>query len=118
MTSLLDLGQILKRLTQTFMEDMFISTSSVMLLSSAGTEYQVYLADGESKQDVEKIVLGRDDPVIEIIEAEKTELTKYDVLEDPKYKAVSESSIANFEKKDNCLLTTRLCKRRLKKSSS
>ncbi len=29
---------------------------------------------------------------MEIIEDEKRELTKYDVLEDPKYKDVSESS--------------------------
>ena len=33
-TSLLDLGQILKRLTQTFIDDMFINTTSVMLLST------------------------------------------------------------------------------------
>jgi serine phosphatase RsbU (regulator of sigma subunit) len=97
MTSLLDLGQILKRLTQTFMEDMFINTSSVMLLSSAGSEYQVYLAHGERKQDVEKMIVKRDEPLMEIIEENKKELTKYDVLEDPKYKAVSESCASNFE---------------------
>jgi sigma-B regulation protein RsbU (phosphoserine phosphatase) len=97
MTSLLDLGQILNRMVQTFMEDMFIDTSSVVLLTSAGTEYQVTLADGERKQDVEKIVLNRDDPLMEIIEERKKELTKYDVLEDPKFRSVSESCAANFE---------------------
>ena len=39
----------------------------------------------------------RDDPLMEIIEGEKKELTKYDVLEDPKYKDVSENFDANFE---------------------
>ena len=97
MTSLLNLDEILKRLVQTFMEDMFINTSSVMLLSSAGTEYQVYLADGERKQDVDKIVFKRDEPLMEVIESEKRELTKYDVIEGPKYKEVSESCAANFE---------------------
>jgi len=97
MTSLLDLGQILKRLTQTFSEDMFIDTSSVMLLSSAGTAYQVYLADGEKSQDVEKVVIDRGDPLMQIIEREKSELTKYDVLEDPEFKPVSESCAMNFE---------------------
>jgi sigma-B regulation protein RsbU (phosphoserine phosphatase) len=97
MTSMLDLGQILKRMVQTFMEDMFIDTSSVVLLTSAGTEYQVTLADGERKEDVEKIVIGRDDPLMEIIEKRKKELTKYDVLEDPSFRAVSESCAANFE---------------------
>ena len=35
--------------------------------------------------------------MLEIIEAEKKELTKNDVLEDPKYRAVSQKCAANFE---------------------
>ena len=57
MTSLLELPQILKQLVQTFIEDMFIDTSSVMLLTPDGTQYQVYLADGEKKQEVENKTL-------------------------------------------------------------
>jgi class 3 adenylate cyclase len=97
MTSLLDLPQILKHLTQTFIEDMFINTSSVMLLTPEGSEFQVYLADGERKQDVEKKAFKREDPLLEIIEEEKRELTKYDVLEDPKFREVSKSCAANFD---------------------
>ncbi len=97
MTSLLELPMILKRLTQTLIEDMFINTSSVMLLTSAGIEYQIYLADGERKEDVERRIIKRDEPLIEIIEGEKREVTKYDMLEDPKYRSVSESCAANFE---------------------
>jgi sigma-B regulation protein RsbU (phosphoserine phosphatase) len=97
MTSMLDLGQILKRMVQTFMEDMFIDTSSVVLLTSAGTEYQVTLADGERSQDVEQVVIDRKDPLMEIMEQRKKELTKYDVLEDPKFRSVSEGCAANFE---------------------
>jgi serine phosphatase RsbU (regulator of sigma subunit) len=96
-TSLLELPQILKRLTQTFIEDMFVNTSSVMLLNPAGTAYQVYLADGEKKQDVEKIAIKRDQPLMEIVEGEKRELTKNDMLEDPKYRAVSETCAASFD---------------------
>jgi len=54
MTSLLELPLILKRLVHTFMEDMFINTSSVMLLAPARTEFRVFLAEGEQKQIVEK----------------------------------------------------------------
>jgi serine phosphatase RsbU (regulator of sigma subunit) len=97
MTSLLDLGQIVKRLVQTFTEEMFIGTSSVMLLTSAGTEYRVYLADGENREEVEGTVIPHDDPLMEVIEEEKQEVTKYDVLEDPKYEEVSKESIPNFE---------------------
>ena len=97
MTSLLDLPQILKHLTQTFIDDMFINTSSVMLLTPEGSEFQVYLADGEKKQDVEKKAFKREDPLLEIIEEEKRELTKYDVLEDPKFREVSKSCAAHFD---------------------
>jgi signal transduction histidine kinase len=96
-TSLLDLDQILKRMMKTFMEDMFIDTSSVMLLNTAKTEYQVYLADGERKREVENLIFRRDEPLLQIIEKEKKELTKYDVVEDPKYKTVSEDCAKNFE---------------------
>jgi phosphoserine phosphatase RsbU/P len=98
MTSLLDLGQILQRLVGTFMEDIFIDTSSVMLLNPAKTEYQVFLADGEKRTEVKNVVFRRDEALMYIIEEEKSELTKYDVLEDPKYKPVSQSCITNFEK--------------------
>lgn len=96
-TSLMDLGQILKRLTQTFIDDMFINTTSVMLLSEDGSTYQVYLADGENNQDVEKITINRDEPLIEIIEKEKRELTKNDVLEDPRFRPVADKCAASFE---------------------
>lgn len=96
-TSLIDLGQILKRLTQTFIEDMFINTTSVMLLSADGSAYQVYLADGENNQDLEKISINRDEPIVGIIEKEKKELTKNDILEDPKYKSFSKTCVKKFE---------------------
>lgn len=96
-TSLLDLRMILKQLSRTFMEDMFINTSSVMLLNSAKTEYQVCLADGERRNEVEKVVLKRNEPLVQIVEREKKELTKYDVLEDPKYRTVCEGCARNFE---------------------
>jgi adenylate cyclase len=96
MTSLLDLGQILKQMLRTFMEDMFINTSSVMLLNPATAEYQVYLADGEKKGEIEKVIFRKDQPLMQIIEREKRELTKYDVIEDPKYKAVSQDCAGDF----------------------
>jgi serine phosphatase RsbU (regulator of sigma subunit) len=96
-TSSLDLGHILKQIMKTFTDDMFIDTSSIMLLNPARTEYQVYLADGERKKEVEQIVLNRNKPLSQVIVKEKKELTKYDVLEDPKYKAISEDCSREFE---------------------
>jgi sigma-B regulation protein RsbU (phosphoserine phosphatase) len=96
-TSVLDLGQILKRMTQTFIEDMYVNTASVMLLTSAGGPYQVFLADGERKAEVDKTIINHNDPLMEIFDKEKRELTKYDVAEDPKYREVSGDCKANFE---------------------
>jgi serine phosphatase RsbU (regulator of sigma subunit)/preprotein translocase subunit SecE len=96
-TSSLDLGHILKQIMKTFTDDMFIDTSSVMLLNPARTGYQVYLADGEKKEVVEQIVLDRNKPLSQVIVKEKKELTKYDVLEDPKYKVISEDCSKEFE---------------------
>jgi serine phosphatase RsbU (regulator of sigma subunit) len=104
MTSLLELSPILKRLVQTFTEDMFISTSSVMLLAPAGNEFEVLLADGEQKQIVEKVTFKQDKPLMEIIRREKRELTKYDVLEDPRYRAVSESCATDFARLNASLI--------------
>ncbi len=96
-TSLLDLGQVLHHLTRTFIEDMFINTTSIMLLHSATAEYRVYLADGERKQEVEGKFFKSNGPLMQIIEEEKRELTRYDVLEDPKYEAISQPCAEEFE---------------------
>jgi serine phosphatase RsbU (regulator of sigma subunit) len=96
-TSSLDLEHILKQIMRTFTVDMFIDTSSVMLLDPSKTGYRVYLADGERKREVEQIILGRDKPLMQVIEKEKRELTKYDVLEDPKYKTICEDCSGDFE---------------------
>jgi serine phosphatase RsbU (regulator of sigma subunit) len=97
MTTLLDLEQVISRLIQTFMTDMFINTSSVMLLSPAGAGYRVFLADGEEKQDVEKVHFEQDAALMQIMEQGKKELTKYDILEDPKYRPVRNECAAGFD---------------------
>jgi sigma-B regulation protein RsbU (phosphoserine phosphatase) len=97
MTSMLDLGQILKRLVQTFMEDMFVNNGSVMLLTPDGGRYQVYMVDGENREEIENRAIAREDPLMETLGEGKKELTRYDVLEDPRYKDVSESSVAHFD---------------------
>ncbi len=95
--SLMDLSEILKRLMQTFMQDMFINTGSVVLRSPDGDSFKVYIADGEEQASVENVVIDGDAPLIEIFEKEKRILTRYDILEDPKYKEVSESCQADFD---------------------
>lgn len=97
MTSLLDLDKILQRLTRTFREEMFIDTSSIMLLNPAGTEFQVCLAEGEPVQDLAMRSIGVQAPLIKIFEEGKHELTRYDIIENPRYLAAAESGLADFE---------------------
>jgi sigma-B regulation protein RsbU (phosphoserine phosphatase) len=96
-TSMLDLPSILKELVTTFTKDLFIDTSSVMLITPEGAQFKVFMADGDDQQRVENVNIDRKAPVVEIIEQEKAELTKFDVLEDPKYKDVSKGCAADFE---------------------
>ena len=95
-TSLLDTGQVLRHLTQTFVQDMFVDTTSIMLLNPATAEYRVYLAEGERKAEVEGKVFRREAPLMQLVEAGKKQITKYDILEDPKYEAVSQPCAADF----------------------
>jgi serine phosphatase RsbU (regulator of sigma subunit) len=68
-----------------------------MLLNPAAAEYRVMLAEGDSKQDIENFIINREDPLIKIIEEEKREITKFDVLESPKYRRVSAICAATFD---------------------
>ena len=96
-TSMLDLPAILKELVTTFTKDLFIDTSSVMLITPEGTQFKVFMVDGDDQQKVENVNIDRKAPVVEIIEQEKAELTKFDVLEDPKYRNVSQGCATDFE---------------------
>ena len=46
-------------------------------------EYRVYLAGGEREREVNGKTFGRDDPLVQIVEKNKAELTKDDILEEP-----------------------------------
>ncbi len=96
-TSLMEFGQILQRLTLTFVDDMFVSTSSIMLLNTAGTGYLVQQADGDAGQQISGLKIDAHHPLMEIIGRQKKALTKYDVMEDPKYRDVSRSCIDDFD---------------------
>jgi len=103
-TSLINLGDILKHLVTTLIDNLFIDTISIMLLNSTGTGYQVYLTEGEKKQEVEQVIIPRDKPLIKIMERDKKELTIYDIFEDPKYESVSKECTENFESLNSSLL--------------
>jgi adenylate cyclase len=96
MTSLMDLPQILNRLIRTFSQDMFINNSAVLLLDPDTSFYQVRLSGGDNQEGIGKVSFGRQEALPQIIEKEKKEITKYDVLEDPKYRELCLDCSQNF----------------------
>ena len=96
-TTLMELGEILNQLVETFLKDMFIDTSAVILLDTAGNQYKVRLAAGDQRERVEGVTIDRQSPLMTIIEEKKAELTRNDVLEDPKFKSVSRDCASHFE---------------------
>jgi sigma-B regulation protein RsbU (phosphoserine phosphatase) len=68
-----------------------------MLLAKAGGGFEIYLAEGERKDEVAAKRITQEHPLIKIMDQEKRELTKYDVLEDPKYQDVSRICARDFE---------------------
>jgi len=96
-TSVLDLSQVIGTLARAFIEDMFINTSSILLLAPAGDEYCVFYSEGEKKEKVKQACIEYDAPLMEILREEKREITKYEILENPKYRSISEKSAGKFD---------------------
>ena len=96
MTSLMDLPQILRQLVTTFSRDLFIDNSAVLLLDNSGTSYQVRLSEGDKRFEMEGVTFHKTESLPQIIEKEKKEITKYDVLEDPRYKDICLDCARNF----------------------
>jgi len=102
-THLMEVPQILNMLVQTFMDDMFLETSSVMLLTPDGTQFKVMLADGKRKEEIQRQVFPRETPLLKTIEDEQKELTLYDLIEDPKFRDISASGKTYFDDLDASL---------------
>lgn len=96
-TSVMDMGHILRHLTRTFVEDMFIDHASVMLLAPDGRTYQVRLADGDMKQAIESVSMDYGDPLVDIFKETKAQLTRYDLLEVRQFRDIADKGLALFK---------------------
>lgn len=96
-TSIMDTGKILQHLTRTLVDDMFIRTSSVMLLDAAGTTYKVRLALGDHQTEIRNVSFDASEAIIEFIADRKKELTRFDLLEDTAFRKFREKCAACFD---------------------
>jgi sigma-B regulation protein RsbU (phosphoserine phosphatase) len=55
------------------------------------------MSEGEKSEQLSGVVIKSDDPLIEIMESRQNLLTRYDLLEDPKYKKASEGCISKLD---------------------
>jgi adenylate cyclase len=96
MTSLMDLPQILRQLIGTFTQDLFIDNSAVLLLDPTTAAYQVQLSEGENCSQIDTVSIQRNEALAKVIEGKRKELTRDDVLEDPRYKDLCLDCNQNF----------------------
>jgi serine phosphatase RsbU (regulator of sigma subunit) len=54
------------------------------------------MSEGEKSAMLNEVVIKRDDPLIDIMEGKKQLLTRYDLMEDPQYKEVSDGCVAQL----------------------
>jgi sigma-B regulation protein RsbU (phosphoserine phosphatase) len=97
MTSILDMRKILQHLSRTLVDDMFIRTSSVMLLDAAGTTFKVRLAEGDHQSEVQNVSFDAKAAIIELIADRKKELTRFDLLEDAAYRKFRDKCATSFD---------------------
>ena len=103
-THLMEVPQILQMLVRTFMEDMFLETSSVMLTTPDGKQFKVMLAGGTQRESIEGQVIDRESPLLKIIDDQKKEITRYDLMENPRYKKLYEPGKSHFDDLDASLM--------------
>jgi class 3 adenylate cyclase len=88
LTSMLNLDQIVRQVVHTIRREMFIDTAGVIVLDPKTRACRSFFVGDEPKarQDVlEEIPVGYDDPLLALLRAEKTLITKYDLEEDARY---------------------------------
>jgi len=101
LTSMLDLKEVLARIIHTVRDNMFIDSVGVILLEPAGHGCPaIFVRDVPEKVKTEETVencLGRNDPIVALMEREKKMVTIYDLRENPKYENVRVSCLKRFE---------------------
>lgn len=98
LTSLLDLKEILVRFIHAFVEEMFVSTSTILLLRAGEARYGVEMAGGEGGEGLLALRFERQDPLFQVLEAKRHLVTMSDVLEDPAYREISSACAGDFER--------------------
>jgi class 3 adenylate cyclase len=100
LTSVLNLDEILKRIINTVRQEMFIDSAGVILFQPEVDECQMLFIHDvlhSNEEKIEEDCLASDDPLVTLIEEERKLITKYDVMENPRYSEVREACSQRFE---------------------
>ncbi len=99
LTSLLKLNEIIKQLTDTLREKMYIDTAGVILFEPRKKSGKtLFVNEGSHNvKDHKDVYIDYNDPLLTLISREKKLITKYDIEEDPRYSAIKEPCGKRFQ---------------------
>lgn len=99
LTSVLDLGEIVQRITRTLRDAMFIDTAGVLLLSSRREDCRALMVGddpGGGPAVSRETCLPPADPLVLLVDRERKLVTEYDLAEDARFISVRETAGRRF----------------------
>jgi class 3 adenylate cyclase len=99
LTSMLDLNQIVSQVVYTIRSEMFVDTAGVIVVEPERKECLTFFAGEDDPRETTLIAgqpIAYDDPLLELVRAERGLVTRYDVDEDPRYAPVREACLPRF----------------------
>jgi class 3 adenylate cyclase len=106
LTSMLNVDEILKRVVNTVRTEMFVDASGVVVLEPETNTCQTFLLADHATPDrdgITSVAMGFDDPLVQLIQEQKTLITKYDLEEDPYYSGIKDVCLEGFARLDASL---------------
>jgi len=95
LTSLLNLGQIIKQVLHTVKKEMFVDAAGIIVCDDQKRTCESFFIDDQS-DDLRGINVGYDDPLVALVCREKMLITRYDIEEDPRYEGVRPVCLKSF----------------------
>jgi serine phosphatase RsbU (regulator of sigma subunit) len=99
LTSVLNFEHILGQIVHTVHKEMFIETAGVVVLEPQKVRCRTFfVGDGSASAEDEpkEVVVAYDDPLVTLIVSEKQLVTKYDLEESPRYRAIRDVCVPRF----------------------
>ena len=100
LTSMLNVDEIVKQVAATVRTEMFVEAAGVVVLEPETQTCQTFFLTDDACSDTEStpVAVSFDDPMVQLLQAQKTLITKFDLEEDPYYHAVKDVCLESFSR--------------------